>query len=143
MSTITSANSTFYLSVRDLFPIAQKMQGYAADDAFTLAKTDMAETQMGVDGRMSAGWVPAIKQLTFRLQADSPSVDVMDALIAAQDIAREVYFLDAVITLPATGKIYTLTKGVLKSAHAMPDAKKVLGPQEYELHFEQITAVPV
>lgn len=34
MSTLTSANSVLYLAVAGVFPVAQKIEGYATDDAF-------------------------------------------------------------------------------------------------------------
>jgi len=139
MSTITSANSTFSLTATDVFPAPQTLQGYAADDAFAADAIDLAEAVMGVDGKLSAGFTPNPTKITVALQADSPSVKVFDAIISASKAAREVIFLDAVIGLPATGTNYTFTRGVITNASQLPDAKKTLQPQKYQITFESVT----
>lgn len=140
MSTITSANSSLTLSVPDVFAVAQPIQGYAADDAFTNEAVDIGEAIMGVDGFMSAGFTPAITKLTITLQADSPSVTVFDAWLAAEKAAREKFFANVSISLPSVGKIYTLSKGALTKAKQLSDAKKVLQPVQYEVSFESVVS---
>jgi len=139
MSTITSANSTAVLTATDVFPAPQALQGYAADDAFTTDAIDLAETLMGVDGKLSAGYTPNPTKITFALQADSPSISVFDAIISATKASREVIFLDLSIGLPATGTNYTFTRGVITNASQLPDAKKTLQPQKYQITFESVT----
>jgi len=138
MATITSANSSFTLSVPDVFAVAQQIQGYAADDAFTNEAVDIGEAIMGVDGIMSAGFTPAITKLSVTLQADSPSVAVFDAWLGAEKAAREKFFADVSISLPSVGKVYTLSKGALTKAKQLSDAKKVLQPVQYEVSFEAV-----
>ena len=72
-TTITSANSVFTIVIAGLFPAPVQLQGYASDKAFTTEALDLAEVQMGVDGRMTAGFVPNPTKQTITLQADSPS----------------------------------------------------------------------
>lgn len=139
MSTITSANSTAVLTATDIFPAPQALQGYAADDAFTTDAIDLAEAIMGVDGKLSAGYTPNPTKITFALQADSPSISVFDAIISATKASREVIFLDLSIGLPATGTNYTFTRGVITNASQLPDAKKTLQPQKYQITFESVT----
>ncbi|USA53871.1 hypothetical protein NDN13_01375 [Acinetobacter sp. C32I] len=139
MATITSANSTFSLTATEVFPAPQNLQGYATDDAFAVDAIDLAEAIMGVDGRLSAGYTPNPTKINVALQADSPSIAVFDAIIAATKAAREVIFLDAVIGLPATGTNYTFTRGVITNANQLPDAKKTLQPQKYQITFESVT----
>lgn len=139
MSTITSANSTAVLTATDVFPAPQALQGYAADDAFASDAIDLAEAIMGVDGKLSAGYTPNPTKITFALQADSPSISVFDAIISATKASREVIFLDLSIGLPATGTNYTFTRGVITNASQLPDAKKTLQPQKYQITFESVT----
>ena len=137
-STITSANSVFTLVVAGLFPAPVQLRGYASDKAFTTEAVDLAEVQMGVDGRMTAGFVPNPVKQTITLQADSPSKDIFTALIQAMKTAREVYFVSGSIALPSTGEAFTLTRGILTNAKQIPDAQKVLQPVDYVITWESV-----
>ena len=137
-TTITSANSVFTIVVPGLFPVPVQLRGYSSDKAFTTEAVDMAEVQMGVDGRMTAGFVPTPVKQTITLQADSPSKDIFTALIQAMKTAREVYFVSGSITLPSTREAFTLTRGILTNAKQIPDAQKVLQPVDYVITWESV-----
>ena len=137
-TTITSANSVFTIVVPGLFPAPVQLRGYATDRAFTTEAVDLAEVHMGVDGRMTAGFVPNPVKQTITLQADSPSKDIFTALIQAMKTAREVYFVSGSIALPSTGEAFTLTRGILTNAKQIPDAQKVLQPVDYVITWESV-----
>lgn len=137
-TTITSANSVFTIVVPGLFPAPVQLRGYSSDKAFTTEAIDLAEVQMGVDGRMTAGFVPNPVKQTITLQADSPSKDIFTALIQAMKTAREVYFVSGSIALPSTGEAFTLTRGILTNAKQIPDAQKVLQPVDYVITWESV-----
>ena len=137
-TTITSANSVFTIVVPGLFPVPVQLRGYSSDKAFTTEAVDMAEVQMGVDGRMTAGFVPNPVKQTITLQADSPSKDIFTALIQAMKTAREIYFVSGSITLPSTREAFTLTRGILTNAKQIPDAQKVLQPVDYVITWESV-----
>jgi len=137
-TTITSANSVFTLVVAGLFPAPVQLQGYAIDKAFTTEAIDLAEVQMGVDGRMTAGFVPNPVKQTITLQADSPSKDIFTAMIQAMKTAREVFYMSGSIALPSTGESFTLTRGILTNAKQIPDAQKVLQPVDYIITWESV-----
>jgi hypothetical protein len=137
-STITSANSVFTLVVAGLFPAPVQLKGYASDKAFTTEAVDLAEVQMGVDGRMTAGYVPNPVKQTITLQADSPSKDIFTAVIQAMKTAREVFYISGSISLPSTGESFTLTRGILTNAKQIPDAQKVLQPVDYVITWESV-----
>lgn len=136
-TTITSANSIFILTVPGLYS-GVKLEGYAVDNAFTNDPIDFAEVQMGVDGRMTAGYVPNPTKISISLQADSPSRDIFSVIAEATKAMREIYWMTGVITLPSTGETYALTKGVMTNAKQFPDVKKVLGPVEVQITFESV-----
>ncbi len=138
MATVTAANSVLMLSVGLIFPAPQKIEGYATDDAFALEAVEPAEVLMGVDGRMSAGWVPKVRPQGITLQADSPSVFFFDTWDTAQQTAREVFFANGTLILPSVGKKYALTRGVLTSYKPAPDAKNVLQPLQYRITWESV-----
>ena len=137
-TTITSANSVFTIVVAGLFPAPVQLRGYASDKAFTTEALSLAEVQMGVDGRMTAGFIPNPTKQTVTLQADSPSKDIFTALIQAMKTAREVFYISGSIALPSTGESFTLTRGILTNAKQIPDAQKVLQPVEFTITWEQI-----
>lgn len=135
-TTITAANSVFVLVVPGLFPAPVQLRGYAADRAFDTDALDLAETQMGVDGRMTAGYVPNPVKQTISLQADSPSLTIFEAILGAMKAAREVYWLSGTISLPSTGESWTLTRGVLTQGKIIPGVQKVLQPRDFVITWE-------
>lgn len=137
-TTITSANSVFTIVIPGLFPAPVQLQGYASDKAFTTEAIDLAEVQMGVDGRMTAGFVPNPTKQTVTLQADSPSKDIFTALIQAMKTAREVFYISGSIALPSTGESFTLTRGILTNTKQIPDAQKVLQPMDFVITWESV-----
>lgn len=140
---ITSADSTFAISSADFALAATILEGYAADAAFAMENADTAETMLGVDGKLSAGWVPRSYNQTITLQADSKSRAVFDALVMAQDVSRQIFRLNGVITLPGNQYSYTLSRGVLKNYTAMPTAQRVLQPMTFVIEWERVLAVPI
>ena len=141
--TITSADSTFVISSADFALAATIIEGYAADAAFAMENADTAETLLGVDGKLSAGWVPRSYSQTITLQADSLSHDLFEALVAAQDAARTVYRLNGVITLPGNNRSYSMSRGVLRNFSAMPNAQRVLQPVTYVIEWERVIPIPL
>jgi len=142
--TITSANSKFTLVVAALGLGPYTLQGYSADTAFAADPVDIAETQMGVDGNMSAGYTPYISPIQITMQADSPSIpEFIDPWAGGMKIAREVAFANAVIDIPGNGKSYICTKGVLKRLTPLPPHGKVQGSCVYTIDFQDIQPVPL
>jgi len=137
-TTITSANSVFTLVVAGLFPSPVQLRGYATDKAFATEAIDLAEVQMGVDGRMTAGFTPNPVKQTVTLQADSPSRDIFTTIIQAMKTAREVYYISGSIALPSTGESFALTRGILTNAKQIPDAQKVLQPVDFVITWESV-----
>ena len=137
-TTITSANSVFTLVAAGLFPVPVQLKGYASDKAFITEALELAEVNMGVDGRMTAGFTPNPTKQTVTLQADSPSRDIFTAIIQATKTAREVFWLSGEIVLPSTGEKFALTRGILTTGKQIPDAQKVLQPVDYVITWESV-----
>lgn len=142
MATLTSANSVIMLAVGGIFPVPQQLQGYATDDAFATSDVSPVETAMGVDGRLSGGYTPYPTVLEITLQADSPSVSIFEAWMAAQDVARETFTGDATISLPGTGQKYALTRGFLTQASKMAPNRKIMQPRKWTITFQSCTPAP-
>lgn len=137
MPSITSANSIYTISVATIFPTPQRLRGFAADDMFTNEAIPTAEVAMGVDGRLSAGFifVPFVQQIM--LMADSPSNDLFDQWFAQQQLARDVYHATGLVQLPSTGKKYNLVRGFLTSYKPIPDARKKLEARTFGVTWQR------
>lgn len=142
MKTLTAANSVILITVPSLFPIPQQLQGYAADDVFDIDGLATSEVQMGVDGKLSAGWVPQAVVQNITLQADSDSIAVFEALYAAQQLAQEVYPIVGLVRLPAVKRTYSMPKGFLTNYAPIANGKKVLQARRFQITWETITAAP-
>lgn len=138
MSSITSANSVFTLSVAGLFPAPQQLQGYSADRAWEAGNVEVTESQRGVDGRKTSGVVLNMVEQTISLQADSPSKIIFTSILNAQRAARDVYYISGTIDLPSTGESFICTRGTIKNAPPLPNAGKVLQPVSYVIEWEDI-----
>ena len=138
MLDITSANAVVAISVESLFSV--NLENFSADSSFTTDTVQAAETRMGVDGHMAAGFTPAIKTVTINLEAGSPSHTFLQLLRQAQEVNLKPYKVQMVVSIPAIGKRYTLSNGVLQSYKDMSDGQTVLSPTQWVFHFESMSA---
>lgn len=141
---ITSANSSFTLSVPDVFAAPQPLEGYATDDAFSTPEVEIAQYVKGVDGRASGAFVPFIITMQITFQADSESItDTMEAWASAMVSARATYFANGVIAIPSVKKQYQLINGLLTRITPLPQAKKILQPMTYQIMWDQAIPSPL
>jgi hypothetical protein len=131
---ITSANAVVSLQC-SLFSTVLKQ--FSADTSFEGEDDQVAETRIGIDGKMVAGQVPSIKPVTIHLEANSPSLQYMTLLKQAMETNHTVYEVNMVISLPSVGRVITYSHGVLQSAKDLPDGKKILDPTSWTFHFEE------
>ena len=142
-ASLTVANSVYMLVISDLYPIPQQLQGYAADDVFSTEAIDSIETVMGVDGLLSAGWMPTPKKQTIVLQADSVSSLMFDSWYQNEQLIRDALVAEGFITLPSLGRTYVMHKGFLTSYMPIPDARKILQPRRFTITWESIIGAPI
>ncbi len=140
---LTGANSVILLGINGVFPVAQQLQGFAADDVFTSEMVKRVETLMGVDGILSGGFVNMEVKQTFSLQGDSPSQDLFDQWDAAQVAAQDVFTANGLITLFSVGSKWNMTKGFLTGYTPINDVKKLVQPRKFEITWQQLVRVPV
>lgn len=142
-ATLTVANSVIMFVIPDLFPVPQQLTGYSADNVLTTEPVDSIELSMGIDGRLSAGWVPTPKKQTFEFQADSPSVLMFDVWQQNQEAIKDAFVADAVITFRGIGRVYTCTKGFLTQYSPVPDARRIFQPRRFQITWESIIGAPI
>lgn len=140
--TLTVANSTLTQTTEALYPAAQRIQGYAADDAFDFAEVENGEYSMGIDGKLSAGFVFNEIPFTFTLQADSPSLAIYENVWQYEYSNRTKLTQNVTVTLPAVGKRYELKNGFLRSYKA-PSGKKILQPAVVVFVFNSLQVSPI
>lgn len=139
MATLTSANSVLMLAVGGIFPVPQKIEGYASETAFAFEAAKPAQVTMGVDGRMSASYVPVPRVQTISIQPDSPSLRIFEIWAAAGDTAREVFYANGTLSIPSIDRKYTLTRGVLTQIPPAPDAKALLQPMTFQITWQNVS----
>lgn len=140
---ITSANATLTLSCPQVFSTPQVIEQFATDDAFDTENISPSEAQMGVDGVASFGFTPYLVKQKVVLQANSPSNDVFDQIRQAMRAVNETFEIGMTLTIPSIGKIHNFINGSLTGDMPVASGKKVLGPQTYELTFEDVTTAPI
>lgn len=138
-NTITSADAIFALTVTNLYPSAQTLEGYATDAMFALGDTEMATTVRGADGKLSAGFVFGEYLQTITIMPDSPSRDIFETWQLTSLTSKAVFRCNATIILPAISRKYTLVNGVLQRVKAIPDANRVLQAQTFQINWESVT----
>lgn len=140
--TLTAANAIIMLGVQNLFDSPKQIQGFSADDVTDLDGLAVGETSMGVDGRLSAGFVfnPITQNIT--IQADSESNDFFERWQQAERQRKEKYIAFGTILVKATGRRYTLTRGFLTTVSLMPAIRKTLQPRRFSLTWENVSPGP-
>jgi hypothetical protein len=134
---ITDADAIIMLTVENLYGSGVQIQGFSADTAWTAGDAQIAEARMGVDGKLSAGYTPSPRTINISLEASSPSLEVMRNIVASSQLNNAVYTCSMQITIPSQKKEYSLTNGVLHTAHDLSDGKKVLDPSQFTFIFEK------
>lgn len=143
MKSLTAPNARILLSISGLYTVPQELQGFAADDVTDLQSVNSAEISMGVDGKLSGGYVHIVIPQGIMLQADSDSNDLFDTWFTSQQAAGELFYASGIIRLPSVSKSYALTRGILTGFTPMPAVKRVLQPRKYEITWQSILPAPI
>lgn len=133
--TLTNANSVLTLAVGDLDIGPVQLQGFGTNDMFDTTAIKSAEVMVGVDGVKSQGYIAFLVPFKFTLQADSLSIDIMDAIQEAQEAAQETYELSMSLSAPGLGKLWTFINGTITEFKKTPKGEKLMQAQSYEVTF--------
>lgn len=139
--TITALNSKFLLVVPGVFPMAQELEGYAADNAYSFDDVNSVEVRMGVDGKASFGLLPFLSVQNITLQPNSKSLSVFNLWAQAQILLKEVITANGIVTLTSIKQKYILSNGALSGFKPVPDVKKLIEPVSFKITWE--TIVPI
>lgn len=142
MSNLTAVNSVIMLSIAGLYPQAQQLVGYTADDVFDLEDIDVAETVMGIDGILSAGLIYVAIPWTITLQGNSTSSDIFDNWYQFQLAQGDVTPAAMNITLPGLKRKWVYGNGFLKKYSPAPSVKKLIQPRKFMIEWNSIAVAP-
>ena len=140
---ITSANSTLVLTVENLYPAGVKIEGFSTDNSFAMDDDTIAETHMGVDNKLTAGFTPSEKSVTITLDAGSPSYEVLCNIYNMSKTNMTVLETSMQITVPALGKEYSFKNGVMVTGHPLPAGEKVLGNTNWTFRFGKLDTASI
>lgn len=140
--TLTAADAILMMTVDTIYPTPFRIKGFAADDVTNMDAVDNAETSMGVDGRLSAGFVFAPTRQTITLQADSETNDLFEYWAMYERTNRRKYFAGQTIKITATGRQYICVRGVLRSYTPMPALRRTAQPRSFVIEWESVTPAP-
>jgi predicted ABC-type sugar transport system permease subunit len=142
MGNITAANAVFTLTIPNVLLAPVQLQGFSADDVFDTTPLEAAETQMGVDGILSAGFVFVAVEQGITLQADSASVSVFDTWRAQEYANKTKYPASGQIKLPAISTKWSMVQGFLRTYPIIPNAGRVLRPRKFIIMWQNAFPQP-
>ena len=135
---ITSANISLVFTAEEICPNGVTVQQFSADQMYTADAQQFAETRMGVDGYMAAGFTPTIKVVTLSLEASSPLYETFRNLAQAQIKNKKPYACQLTARVPSIGQTFTWSNGVLQTAEWVSNAATVLAPTSWTFHFQDL-----
>ncbi|GGN49338.1 hypothetical protein GCM10011349_19890 [Novosphingobium indicum] len=140
--TLTSANAILLIGVDLIFPVAQRIQGFSTDDLTDMDNVEPVETAMGIDGRLSAGFVPVPTRQNITLQADSESNDFFDFWHTYERGKREKVVATGTLIVPGVKTQWAMTRGFLRSFPPIPALRKSAQPRRYTIEWERVVPAP-
>jgi hypothetical protein len=143
MASLTAANAVITLTIPGLFNSPVQLQGFSAQNIYEMPSIEINQTQMGVDGKLSAGFVYNPISQTFVLQADSASNDVFEIWAQTMLTNRDTLRCNGETLLTSVNRSYVCTNGALTSYPPAPAAGQILQPRSYVIVWERISATPV
>jgi hypothetical protein len=143
MASLTAANAVITFTIPGLFNTPVQIEGFMTDNVYDLATVETNQTAMGVDGKLSAGYVINAVDQTFYIQADSKSGDIFDQWQAAMRTLRDTLRVFGETTLPSLGKSFVSNNGALVSWPPLPSAGKILTGRQALIRWESVTSAPL
>lgn len=137
MTDITSANAKLIFTCEELYPSGVEIQQFSTNQAFSSENIQVAETRMGVDGHMAAGYVPNIKVVTVQLEASSTSRRYFEQVQKAMIANQRPYKCSLTAIIPSIGEQVIWSEGVMQAGAVTSTAARVMEPTAWTFHFEQ------
>ena len=129
-NTITSANSIILFRCKGVYDNWIKIEGAQADSFLSFGDVSFGETQMGVDGKQSIGFVPHETPVTLNLAANSPSINKLETVYRDFISNMEGRFCEFQVTYPSVKRRQTL-KGAFTGKSGGTGIAKLLDGHSY------------
>lgn len=133
---ITSANAQIIYKDNFFVKGGLLLQKFSTDQSISADEVTLAETRMGVDGKMADGYTPNITPVTIMFEADSPSWRIIEQSVNAAKAINSTVKCEITVTVPSIAKVYSYRNGVVKSLTDLA-LKKVLDPVTLKMDFER------
>lgn len=141
--TLTAANAVILISVDGLFNTPVLIEGFSADSVTDSEAVDSVETSMGVDGRLSGGFIFAPIRQNYSLQADSDSIAFFESWWQTMRQSRETLIGSGSLTLTSLQRRYVMTRGFLRNYMAIPTVGRTVKERRFTIEWERIQSSPV
>lgn len=135
---ITSANAQCVMTVEEIYSGGFTVEMFTEGSGVQVAQQQLAETRFGVDGQMVAGYTPAAAEVTFVLEAASPTARNFSTLRNATKTNQRIYRCNLVVTLPSIRKTYNFSGGAMIENTPMPELATILGANTYLFRFANV-----
>lgn len=115
---------------------------FSADGIIDADTTRVAETRIGVDGQMCAGYVPTIKHVVIHLESTSNGVEYLMNLKMAADASKTPMPVTMTVSVPSMSKRFVCT-GYLVDCPAMYNLGTTVTPLDFGFDLQDILKVPM
>lgn len=144
MANITSANAVITITVPGIFSTPVQLQGFSADNIYDSPETEIIQTSMGVDGRLSGGVVFNAYEQTFMIQADSAeTIKFFETWTTRIQTRKAPFPAEGTTTLVAVNRTFYMRRGFLVRTHQTPPAGRILQPRRFTIQWNSVTPAPV
>jgi len=139
---ITSANSIFRVLVPAL-GISTTLENYSADSMFVTDSIEVSQNIVGADGQKSSGFIFNLIDQTIDFPASSRSIEVFETIYNAQLLSRDIYTIQADITISSVHRNYVLTYGTLLRYMPIIPARRTLDTFSVTINWGNVIVTPI
>lgn len=139
--TLTAANSVLLVRCPGVYDSYVQLSGFQADNIFNLGDITIGQTVAGADGKLSGAFVFNEQAFTINLEANSPSVTVMENCASNFLKNKETVQMDFQLTLPSIGKTASFSGFMI--THAGVSATKLLAGSQTVFNIDPTTLTEI
>ncbi|MDS7935668.1 hypothetical protein RMB03_17395 [Acinetobacter sp. V91_7] len=132
--TLTSANAILQIRCKGIYDNFVKIQGFQADNAWSMGDANLTESRVGTDGKQAFGYTPHQVQWGIFLEVNSPSRRIFENI--RKDFVRnkEARLVEIIVELPSIKERHT-GSGTFASMSGGPNGKKLLDGTTYNFNI--------
>jgi hypothetical protein len=127
--TITSANSVLMLRCKGVYDNYITLKSFQADNAWSFGDANLSEARIGVDGKQSMGYTPHQIEWTLHLEANSPSIAILENIRKDFNANMETRPIDIVVEIPSIKTRYSATGALISQSGGASGQKLLVGSQ--------------